>query len=301
MTTEVIEQTQEERDATEREAEARFAAGYAKAKGKAEPEKGTKTEPAEDIAAAPEKSDAERQAEAKAKQEADAKAAVEKAWDGVPAVVREKLQSLDALTGTVSKLAGHIGGLTNATQRIETALKAGKEKASTAGGDTPSDKEVKSALKDPEAWAKLKEDFPDWAGPVETELAALRGEIAAKEAPKIDQEAIVSEAEERAFIRFKHPDWKATLKTKEFGDWWKAQPDDFRALGASEQAEDTIKVLDTYKAHSGQVAADAQKRQQQEKRLQRAVVPEGSGATHEAGISDQEAFERGYKRAAKRR
>lgn len=294
------DKTEEQLAEEAKDAEAGFAAGYKKVSGDAAPN-ANDTEPA---AQAPVKTDAEREAEAKAKAEAEAKAAVDKQWEGVPAVVREKLQSLDALSGTVNKLSGHIGGLTNATKAIEAALKAAKSATSEAGGHSPTEGEVKAALSNPEAWKQLKEDFPDWAGPVEAELSAIRGEIAKSAPVKVDVKAIKAEilaelAED--LVEDQHPGWGETVKTASFKTWMGAQDEAVKALAASERPRDAIKLIDNYKADQKKATDAESERLRKKKRLEGAVTPQGTAEPPETGINDEEAFARGYKKVARAR
>ena len=358
MTTKTIdapEQTEEQIQQEQADAEAGFAAGFKKVAGEKSDGKGE--------AAAPEKLDAERDAEAKAAEEAaarakadaDAKAradaeaaqAAEKAaYEALPKTLRDQMKVLESLPGTVNKLAGHIGGLANATQRIEQALKSAKTAVADAGGAAPSEKEVSAALSNPEAWAKLKEDFPDWAGPVEAEFAALRAEMAKGKGPAVDVEALrrdvsaanqaaIDQAEERAFIRLKHPDWKTTVNTQEFKAWaleggpaveryaqYKALertdpakadevvngfarefPQWWADRGAAmfgSTANDAIKLLDGF-SQARPKAGDAEAaRLKREKRLERAVTPAGTaGPITTSALTDEEAFARGFNKVAR--
>lgn len=227
--------TDAQREEAEAQAQADFAAGFNKVakKDEAITDAADKGEATADKA--PEKSDAELKAEERARVEAEANATEEKRWEGVPQVVRERLQSLDALTGRMSNIEGHIGGLKNATGRIETALKAAKTAAESAGGAAaaPSETQVKAALSDPKAWDRLKEDYPDWAKPVEAELAAMRSEIA-KKGGSVDVDGVTRQVAETltptmqamerrarslAVLDVKHEDWEDTVNTPEFIAW----------------------------------------------------------------------------------
>ena len=343
------ENTAEQIEQEQRDAEAGFAAGYKKVAG--EPAEVDKAE-----IEAPEKSDAEREAESiaaqaaadKAKTDADSAAAAENdkaAYDALPKALRDQMATLAALPGTVNKLAGHIGGLANATQRIETALKAGKTATTAAGTRAPSETQVAAALSNPAAWKKLEEDFPDWAIPVKAEFAAIRAELARQGKPPagVDVDALrrdfagtvdqaTEAAEERAFIRLKHPDWKQTVNTADFRVWTLQggpsverytqykELDKTNPAGAADvvngfareypqwwadrgaalfgpTADDAIKLLDGFADHR-KTAGDAEAgRLRREKRLTNAVTPRGSAVPPTTGISDEEAFAKGFKRA----
>lgn len=331
----------------QQEAEAGFAAGFKRIAGEppAEGEASGKTDAERE---AEEK--ASREAEAKAKAEADAKAAAEAAaadkaaYDALPKTLRDQMATLSALPKTVQNLAGHIGGLSQATQRIETALKAGKAATAAAGAEAPSDKQVAQAMADPEAFKRLEEDFPEWAGPVKAEFAAIRAELAKKQGggPAVDVDALrrdfagavdqaTNEAEERAFIRLKHPDWRQTVKTPEFRAWsLQGGPSDERYAeykrvaeadpakgeefvngfardypqwwadrGAAifgSTADDAIKLLDGFKEHRKSAVDAEAARQKRQARLERAVTPRGNTAPATTAINDEQAFERGFAR-----
>lgn len=341
----------------QREADDGFAAGFNKVRaGQDTVAGGDATDSAEnaDAAAKPQDDAAKAKAEADRKRlEAEderkaADAADREAYDKLPKSARDQLATLGALKGAVDKLAGHIGGINNGMQRLEKAVTHGRAEAAAAGSKAPSETQVQQALSNPDAWAKLREEFPDWAGPVEAELKAIRNEIAASKgsaASTVNVEQIrqqaADEAEERAYIRMKHPDWKATVKTPEFRTWTleggpstdayqqmksrqaanPSQRDEIEAQFASQwsrdhpqwwadrgaamfgnKADDAIKLLDGFSARSKKAEDDAAIRQRREKRLERAVAPKGTGAPGSPGLlSDEAAFERGAQKIIKQR
>jgi len=309
--TQSTEQTEEERSAEEAEAERAFAAGYSKVSG-AEDTKTTDsttetTEATErsaaEVEAQAKAAEAKAKAEAEAKAVADAEAEREKEWEGVPAGVRARLEKLEGLPGTIDKLAGHVGGF---KRQLDSVIATAQAAAKSQGAATPTASEVKAAMASPEAWGKFAEEFEVVAEalkPVmDAEITALRAEIAkAKpaEAQTVDVEAITAAAEERALVRLKYPDWKTTVKTPEFDAWLKSQPEDMVARTKSASADDAIVVLDGYTT-SRQASAEADAaRQKREKRLAGAVTPKGvQGAPPAIGISDEEAFARGFKKVA---
>lgn len=308
----VVEKTPAELEAerlqSEADAEAGFAKGVAKVRGEEPPpDDGEKKDGKVDDSAAAKATEgaaAAKAAEEAAAAKAAAEAEAEDPWKDVPPIVRERLQKLDEFPAQISKLAGHIGGFKRQIDQITATAKS----AAPDGVAAPTKVEIQEALADPEKWKQLEEDFPEWMGPVSSELVRLRKDMAAvaksvraapadtKEADPIDTAGIVAEAEERAYVRMKHPDWKSICATSEFRDWLGKQGDDIKTLAQSEVAEDAISLFDTYKAHRKKLAEDAEAKLRKEKRLQSAVVPTGSSESPSAGISDDEAFERGLKR-----
>jgi hypothetical protein len=144
------------------------------------------------------------------------------------------------------------------------------------------------------------------------------------------------EAEERAFLRMRHPDWKKTVNTDEFRNWslqggptpqlyaqyklleqsdpakanamvqafqthyptwWKEKGS---AMWAS-SAADAIKLLDGFSEHQKKAVSAAATRQRNQARLERAVVPRGTSSPPDSGISDDEAFERGVSKTLRKR
>lgn len=321
----VVERTTEQIAQEERDAEAGFAAGVAKVRGTAEPEDKTKVaadEPSPDKGSETQKTEAEIAAEKKAAEDAAAKATAdaaaaaetqkkadeEKVWEGVPKVVRDRLEALDALPAQISKLAGHVGGFKQQLNVLSTTAKAAAEKT---GAETPTTVEIEAALVDPKKWEQLQADFPEWMGPIHAELIRMRNDVATalknvKAAPAeqvkapdpIDTNAIVAEAEERAYVRLKHPDWKDICKTPEFKGWLDKSPE-MKAKADSEKADDAIAIFDGYKAHRQKLADDEAARLKNEKRLKSAVVTVGTSEPPAKGISDEDAFNRGVKRVMK--
>lgn len=267
-------------------------------------------------------------------------------WKDVPEVVRKKFEALDALPSQIRNIAGQYGGLNS---KIDSLIATAKTTAAAKGADAPSDKQVQAAIGGgSEAWKKLKEDYPDWAEPLEAELNAMRAEFKKAGAAPVDVNALRTEvtagfrnelssgldaAEERAFVRLKHPDWKQTVNTPEFRAWtleggpsqeqyaqmkalertdptkadalvnnWARQhPQWWADRGAAifdDRADAAIALLDGYKAARAQPAAGAeQKRQKPQTRLERAVPAAGSGGEPPiTGLSDEAAFNRGFNR-----
>ncbi len=306
---------QGEQTAEEVEASEDLAAGFAKA-NKAKDPAGNAAEPQQQ---ATEKSAAEMEAEKKAQADADAKAARERQaeqdraeYEALPKVVRERLEKLDGITGAVNKLAGHVGGM---KRQLDESLATATAAAKAKGSDAPSNQQVQAALADPVAWGKLKEDFPEWAGPVEKELGAIRAELAQKATTTVDVAAIKAEAKKEALaeirrelVEDRHPEWEKTVVSNDFKSWMKSQPAEVRALGASDRPRDAITLLDKFNDHqktaTERAAEAAAERERRERRLRRAAGPASgtSGPSVRAGgLSEEEAFARGHKNVASKK
>lgn len=335
----------EEPSQEQKDAEAGFAAGFRNVRGGDKPS-GEETTTASDTST---ETQGEPKKDAAATGTAAAQAAAapaEDPWKGVPEVVRREFDSLRALPGQIRNLAGQIGGMNS---KLQGALATAKAAATAQGGAAaaPSDRQIQAASTDPKLWEKLKEDYPDWATPLEAIFADMRKEIAAAKGPAVDVKAIKADvtsgvraeisagldaAEERAFVRLKHPGWKETVNTPEFKSWtlqggpsieqytqmkaleqtdparaeamvngWTRQfPQWWADRGAAifdERADAAIKLLDGYAAHRTQAASTSQRKEKGQERLERSVPARSSGgAPASTGISDEQAFERGFKR-----
>ncbi len=236
---------------------------------------------------------------------AAAAAATPNEWEGVPAVIRKKFEALDALTGRMRNIEGHIGGLNNGVKELKAALDTAQA-ASTSGKGAPSQDAIVNAAGSTEKWELLKAQWPEWAEGFE-ELVNTRSGGQAVDVEKLTKdvtgrtEAIVqsglNEAEERALVRFHYPTWRADVKTPEFGAWLEKQPDDIKKLCDSTSADDTLKVLGAYKEHRESVKAAEATRLRNQRRVQGAITPLGTGAAPGSGaVDDNTAFVKGFKK-----
>jgi hypothetical protein len=291
--TQQVEQAQATEKSPEQQAQAAaesnaaFEAGFNKERGL----------PVEKPEAKPVEPKAEAKAEVTPAKAEEAKA-VEDPWKDVhPTVkaqfdsVNSKLQLIDKQGDRLRNMEGVLGGINT---QLKTALAAAKT-VKEAGGEAPTQAQVKEAMLSPEDLAEMKEDFPKFAAAIEKMEKRIAAAEAAK--PPVDAEALRAEirgefqekltkAEQRAeesrqlaAIDAKHPDWEKAITTPEFDAWWKQQPQEIQALHASRQASDVIRVLDAYEVHAKKVKADAEAKAKQEQRLKGAMTPKGVPAS----------------------
>ena len=241
------QQNAEIEQASSAELDAQFDSGYS-----GEPEKTT----AETKAAETQPGETAKPEENAESQETGASDVQPDEWEGVPAVVRKRLEALESIPGAVNKLAGHIGGLSQAIPRIESTLKAAKAAAGD-GRASPSMAQVKAALKNPEAWERFRNDFEDFAPPIEAELLAIREEMAGLaqgqtqqfDAGNLKTELMVgvqelianTQAKARQFAQLdiKYEGWEEKIKTPEFQAFaWEGGPtaEERARIDAAEQS-----------------------------------------------------------------
>ena len=134
--------------------------------------------------------------------------------------------------------------------------------------DAPSQGQIVTAAKNPEKWEQLKQDFPEWAGAMEEYVASQLGSVQSRQgvdpnqiAAYVQQEvdrtkAEMSRAIEEARIDGKYENWKDTVNTLEFTQWFTVQSPETRALADSTAARDAIRMLDLFHETKKRSASD---------------------------------------------
>ena len=326
---------------SQEEAEASFEQGFLTTAG-IEP-----AEPTEE-----EKATAEEEATAKADVEAEAAAEAEaKANDEAEAKAEKDF--LKDLPNQIRSIHGKIGGLksdlNDSIEKLQGTFAKAKEASDASSDDSPSKNELDAALTDPEAMDKLLVEYPDFQ-PVADELKAIREKIdsasadasnlgggndaadddlGTTETGSVDVEAITKEAEEKAYLRLKHPEWRKTTTTAEFKtymleggpsddaykalneiegadmqnaklkeyadafpEWWKTKG----KLIFSPSANDATTLLDGYQASVDKAAEAVARKERNDKRLRSNVTAESSGSTGKQEDSEEQQFENGFKK-----
>jgi len=224
------------------------------------------------------------------------------------------MDTIASLQKQYRDLAGNVGGMAQIVKTLQETAKA----ASKAGQEAPTEKQLSAAVTAAAAGssAKLKqlmEDFPDVADALNEALAIERAEIT-KQIPKVDADAIAEKAAQRAAshaettaeaavakaralarIDLAHDGWEETVATPEFKQWLVAQPAETQRLADSDAPKDSIKLLDSYKAHREAAAAEAEKQKSKTRRLESAVPVKGTGGTPGPQVLDgEDAFVAGF-------
>jgi hypothetical protein len=134
--------------------------------------------------------------------------------------------------------------------------------------EAPTQTAIASAAKNPEKWEQLKQDFPEWAGAMEEYVASKLGVSSQQQslspeavAQFVQQEVANTKAEmgrlmEEARIEGKYENWRETINTTEFAQWFAVQTPDTRALADSPAAKDAIKMLDLFSTAQTRSAGD---------------------------------------------
>lgn len=164
----------------------------------------------------------------------------------------DKISGLETMLSQVTQrlrnAEGHIGGLgSQLKQQLQTA-----QQVSSKGGDAPTATEIRDAQRNPEAMARLKSDYPEFAEAMESalneRLSSLEQRIAQQQQPAqagvTPQE--ISRLRSEMAVEVRHPGWQDRVQTPEFRGWLQRQPREVQMLAASESPQDAVRLLDLH-------------------------------------------------------
>lgn len=233
-------------------------------------------------------------------------------WEGVPPIVRQTLEGISAKLGAVDALSQDIKTTAGRVAAIQSGLATAKATAKTME-NAPTAAQIDAAAKDPEEWAELKREFPEWTtateGYIKQALAAERADLL-KQIPKAeavdvdglrrDVDVTVGDAMNRARqlarVDLKYPTWEQDVRAPDgnlnagFAAWMKTQTPEIQALADSVKADDAIKMLDMYYDHLKAQAAHQKKQQ----RLEAAIPARGTSGQRQPTQSERDAAEQAF-------
>ena len=174
---------------------------------------------------------------------------------GLSPTVRAKLAQIDELAQANAQLLHHVK---TTEGRVAAMQREAQQARQAATQEAPSQTAIVSAAKNPEKWDQLKQDFPEWAGAMEEYVASKVGGQQQGLTPEqvtgyVQQQVAQTRAEmgrlmEEARIEGKYENWRDTVNTTEFAQWFTVQSPETRALADSSAARDAIKMLDLFNA-----------------------------------------------------
>ena len=184
---------------------------------------------------------------------------------GLSLTVRAKLAQIDDLAQANAQLLHHVK---TTEGRVAAMQREAQQARQAAMQEAPTQTAIASAAKNPEKWEQLKQDFPEWAGAMEEYVASKIGMPSQQQslspeavAQFVQQEVANTKAEmgrlmEEARIEGKYENWRDTINTTEFAQWFTVQTPETRALADSPAAKDAIKMLDLFSAAQTRSAGD---------------------------------------------
>ena len=184
---------------------------------------------------------------------------------GLSPAVRAKLAQIDDLAQANAQLLHHVK---TTEGRVAAMQREAQQARQAAMQEAPTQTAISSAAKNPEKWEQLKQDFPEWAGAMEEYVASKIGMPSQQQslspeavAQFVQQEVANTKAEmgrlmEEARIEGKYENWRDTINTTEFAQWFTVQTPETRALADSPAAKDAIKMLDLFSTAQTRSAGD---------------------------------------------
>lgn len=184
---------------------------------------------------------------------------------GLSLAVRAKLAQIDDLAQANAQLLHHVK---TTEGRVAAMQREAQQARQAAMQEAPTQTAIVSAAKNPEKWEQLKQDFPEWAGAMEEYVASKVGgqqqqQVLTPEqvAGYVQQQVAQTRAEmgrlmEEARIEGKYENWRDTVNTTEFAQWFTVQSPETRALADSSAAKDAIKMLDLFNTSKSVSATD---------------------------------------------
>jgi hypothetical protein len=188
---------------------------------------------------------------------------------------RAMLRQLPELVHLVKTTVGRVGSIQSELQKIGKA-------AATQAADSPTEKQIERASESPEAWKKLKEDFPDWAEGVEAYVSSRIPSSAAPDTQKIVSEAVAKARAEVVALREKEaeeelddtrPDWREVVKGEDFAKWLSSQPAEYQQRAMSTwRPSAVLRIISDFEKASKPKPQDGAP----QKRLASAAIPSGT-------------------------
>jgi hypothetical protein len=175
---------------------------------------------------------------------------------GLPEEVKIALGKITQLEQANAQLLHHVKTTEGRVAAMQREAQQARQ-AATSVDAAPSQGQMAAAAKNPEKWEQLKQDFPEWAGAMEEYVASKMGDQQQQNlTPEqvtnyVQQQVAQTRAEmgrlmEEARIEGKYENWRDTVNTTEFAQWFTVQSPETRALADSSAARDAIKMLDMF-------------------------------------------------------
>ena len=200
---------------------------------------------------------------------------------GLPEPVRQALARITELESANTQLLHHVKTAEGRVAAMQREFQQARQAQQTvAPDDAPSRGQMSAAAKNPEKWEQLKQDFPEWASAMEeyvgSKLSGVQGGVQALQVADYVQEQLATAkadmqiAIEEARIEGKYDDWRTTVATPEFSQWFALQPAEVKALADSTAGKDAIKMLDLFSTARAKPASEV--RQERGARLAAAAT-----------------------------
>lgn len=280
-------QTQEghdEGELTEEQVETQFEAAFRRARGQEVPENDTAAQGDDSVAEGEEASD-EEPVRIAGYTEGQLQELLAKA---------KKVDDLEQqLQGTTGKVFGKFG-------EVQRALQALQQRDQSQSGD-----QGRAAQVTADKLKRLNEEYPDIAEMLSQDLSETWGQTGQSITPEQVDElvsrrlqqsqpdvgSLVEQKVEERLLSQRHPDFREVAQSEAFQSWAQQLPQgDQEKLASSWDSNYLAAKLDEFKQRN-------KPRQDRQGRLRSNVQPKGAARTDPPALSDEQAFERGFKKA----
>ena len=188
---------------------------------------------------------------------------------GLSDAVRAKLAQIDELANANAQLLQHVRSAEGRVAAMQREFQQAKQAATTvAPQDSPTQGQMVAAAKNPQKWDSLKEDFPEWALGMEEYVAAQLGGI--KQSPGVQalevanyvkqqmasERVEVTRMIEEARVEGRYENWRETINTPVFAQWFAVQSPETRTLADSTAGRDAIRLLDLFHKSAARPATE---------------------------------------------
>lgn len=234
----------------------------------------------------------------------EAKAEPEAAKPTTEELLQQAIQRVEKLEGRTRNVEGHIGGLSNQNRALAERIAAAQSAAKSVS-DSPTSEQIKKAVANPEQWEALKSDFPEWSSATEKFIDHKLSSVASVDAAKVNELVsraidsartnITQEVEKRIVdksLSAVFPGWKQDVSSDSFKQWSQSQPEEIRALAASDEVGDAAKMLSLYRESLKTNPVRQIQEARQQKLGQAVAAPRGTRSTPAKSWDDMTPEER---------
>ncbi len=225
----------------------------------------------------------------------------------------DKAQRVDELERQLQGTAGKVFGKFGEVQR---ALQELQQRRGTSQSDS---QEERAAQITADKLKRLHDEYPDIAELLAGDLSEVMGsgnqagqsvtpdqldEMLNERMQQVQQpnvDSLVTQRVEERLLSFRHPDWREVANSEAFHQWQQSLPQAEREkLDATWDSDYIAQKLDEFKkAQQPSQESSSQQRSTSSKhdRLRNNVQPRGAANTDPPAMTDEQAFEFGFKRA----
>lgn len=198
-------------------------------------------------------------------------------------LLKEANKKLATAHGTIGNLSQKLNENLKEFARIKPVV----EKVESTAKAEEAEAQAKKAARIKELGESMDE-LPEIKEYLDLQLSGIK--TAEPAAPKADDKP-AEETSEHIRVRLtaerelsdRHPKWIDTIRSTEFQTWLSKQPDDIKALGASENVADADTMLTTFKKHKEDATEIARVEAERKERLRRGETVEGVGPGSKGG------------------